>query len=240
MTRIPRNRYAPADRRSADGEVLQPSPDESQRLVQSVARRDGLGMVAVPVEQPLLVAAELEEVVLLGYSFDRPAMDRAVPVDQVVHGVVALARHAVEALIGAQFDVTGVVAGLQQLSDAPVVTRFGRPDEVVVGDVELPPRGAELACDCRGEGFRWLSGRFGRSLDLQTVFVSAREEVHVLAEQAVPAGERVADDRRVGVADVRRGVYVIDRRRHIEAAHEPRVPGVFQLGSVVSSQIARR
>ena len=60
----------------------------------------------------------------------------------------------------------------------------------------------------------------GGLLDLEPVLVGAGQELDVVAEQAVPAGQRVADDRRVGVAEVRFGVDVVDRRRDVEPAHD--------------------
>jgi hypothetical protein len=53
--------------------------------------------------------------------------------------------------------------------------------------------------------------------DLQAVLVGAREKVGLIADQPVPAGDGVGDDRRVRVPDVGRVVDVVDRRRDIEA-----------------------
>ena len=118
-----------------------------------VAPRLGLhrvGVRGVPLEQAVCVAAELEEVVLLLHVLDGRAVDRAVAVDQLVLGVVRLARDAVQALVGAELDVAGVVAGLQQRLDAAVVARLGRADEVVVGDVEqLATRRGSARRSCR-------------------------------------------------------------------------------------------
>ena len=50
------------------------------------------------------------------------------------------------------------------------------------------------------------------------MLVGAGEEEDVVAEQAVPAGERVGDDRRVGVPDVGHVVDVVDRRRDVVAS----------------------
>ena len=60
------------------------------------------------------------------------------------------------------------------------------------------------------------AGLLGRLGDLQAVLVGAGEEVGVVAEQAVPAGQRVGDHRGVGVPDVGRVVHVVDRRRDVE------------------------
>ena len=66
-------------------------------------------MRGVVLEQRRLVARQLEEVVLLGDVFDGPEMDRAMTADQLIFGVVRLAGHAVDALVGAELDVTLVV-----------------------------------------------------------------------------------------------------------------------------------
>ena len=119
---------------------LRMNPSTSLRRVLGLHR---LGMLGVVREQPVLVARQLEEVVLLGDVLDRPAVDRAVAVDELVLGVVRLARDAVEAFVGAELDVARVVDRLQELLHRLVVARLGRADEVVVGDVERVPRVAE-------------------------------------------------------------------------------------------------
>src|SRR3954465_6257741 len=113
-------------------------------------------------------------------------------VDELALGVVRLRVHAVEAFVRAELDVAGVVARLQQLFDAGVVTGFGGTDEVVVSNTEPPPRGAELFGDAVGVREGRQSFRFGGALDLQPVFVCAGEEVDVITEETVPARERVA------------------------------------------------
>jgi hypothetical protein len=93
-----------------------------------------------------------------------------------------------------------------------------RTDEVVVGDAEAVPRLAEAG----GVAVGLFLGRDARFLgglgDLQAVFVGACEEVGVVTEQAMPAGDGVSDDGRIGVADVRGVVDVVDRRGDVEAA----------------------
>ena len=140
---VPGQRDAPGDRRATDREVLQAAPDEAEGLVALGLGPYEVGVLFVPVEQRLLVLREPEEVVLLADQLDRSAVDGAVAVDQLALGVVGLARDAVEAFVGAEVDVAGVVAGLQQLVHGPVVAGLGRADEVVVGDVEQLPGVAE-------------------------------------------------------------------------------------------------
>src|SRR5215213_4965029 len=56
-----------------------------------------------------------------------------------------------------------------------------------------------------------------RPLDLLAVLVRSREEEHLVTEQPMPARDRVGHQRRVRVAEVRRGIDVVDRRRDVEA-----------------------
>ena len=160
-------------------------------------------MLVVPLQQAVLEAAQLEEVVLLLDRLDRALVDRAqVAGQQVVVGVVELTRHAVLAAVETELDVAGVVAGLQQLLDGDAVALLGRADEVVVGDVQPLPRLDEGGGDRIGELLRRQVRVGGRVLDLEAVLVRAREEEHVVAGEAVPAGEGVRDDRRVRVRQV--------------------------------------
>ena len=85
---------------------------------------------------------------------------------------------------------------------------------------ELLPRLLIQRGDRVGELLRRQPGGLGGLLNLLAVLVGAGEEVHVVAEQAMPAGERVADDRRVGVAEVRLGVDVVDRGGEVVVAHD--------------------
>jgi hypothetical protein len=91
MRRVPGQRDAPRDRRAADREVVESTTDEPQRLVALALGTHEAGMRRVPVEQRLLEARQLEEVVLFLHRFDRTEVDRAQPVDQVAGRVVRLA-----------------------------------------------------------------------------------------------------------------------------------------------------
>ncbi len=73
-----------------------------------------------------------------------------------------------------------------------------------------------MAGDLVGELLGRDAGGCGGALDLLAVLVGAGEEKRVDAQHALAAGDGVADDRRVGVADVRTRVDVVDRRRDVE------------------------
>ena len=226
---VPRQRNAPVDARAADREVAQAGADQAERLVAAELGHDGAGVGGVPVEQAVAVAREPEEVVLLLELVDGQLVDRAqVAGEQLVVGVVRLAAHAVLAAVVVELDVAGVVAALQQLLTAVrwrgSVVRMKSSLAMSSDSHAAANRGAmpsANSCGANPGGVRGL-------LDLEAVLVGAGEELDLLAEQAVPAGHGVADDRRVGVPDVRLVVDVVDRRRRVEPGHGPARYGLPQ------------
>ena len=97
-----------------------------------------------------------------------------------------------------------------------MVAGLGGADEVVVADVEQLPGLAEAGAGAVGLLLGGDAVGLGRALHLEAVLVGAGEEEDVVAEQAVPAGEGVGGDRRVGVPDVGHVVHVVDRGGHVE------------------------
>ena len=113
----------------------------------------------------------------------------------LIRGDVLLVRHRVPAAVGIELDVARVVAGLQQLGDGRVVAGLGRADEPVVRDVEHAPRVAVALDGPVGPLLGGDAVGLGRLLDLEAVLVRAGQEEHVVASEAVPAGDGVGDER---------------------------------------------
>ncbi len=216
---VPWHRHAPRERGARDGDVAQTATDEAERLVALGDRPDEVGVGVVVLEQPLFERAQLEEVVLLGHLDHRPPVHRALAVDQLVLGVVVLARDAVEADVDAQLDEPVVVDPLQEFLDDLVVPGLGRADEVVVGDLERPPGLDEALRGAVRPRLGRHVRRLGRLDDLGPVLVGARHEPDVVARQAVPARQRVGVHRRIRRADVWRVVDVVDRGGQVVGRH---------------------
>src|SRR5262245_39302255 len=93
---------------------------------------------------------------------------------------------------------------------------LGRTDEVVVRNLEVAPGLAEPLDDA----VRMLLGTrnegTGELFDLFTMLVGAGEKARGLTAGTVVAREDVGDYRRVGVAEVRHVVDVIDGRRDVK------------------------
>ena len=173
-------------------------------------------MLGVPVEQAILESRQAEEVVLFLDIGGGLLVNRALAVDEFVFHEIRLARHAVLPAIHVGLDIARVVTRLQQLAHADFVALLGGANEVVVGDVESFPSLLEERGDGVGKGLWAHPSGIGRLLDLQAVFVGAGEQVHVVAEEAVPARDRIGNDRGVSVSEVRLGVDVINRCRCTE------------------------
>ncbi len=133
---VPGHGHAPRERRPCDRHVAQAASNETQGLVAFRNRAHEVGVAVVMVEQPLLEPAQLEEVIVLLHLHHGTAVHGALPVEELLLGVVILARDAVEARVGRQLDVPVVVNALQELLHHGVVAGLGRSDEVVVGDFE--------------------------------------------------------------------------------------------------------
>ncbi len=96
------------------------------------------------------------------------------------------------------------------------MARLGRPDEIIVRDLELFPEVPEADDDLVGELDGRQAARGGRFLHLLAVLVRPGQEEDVIARRPLEAGQGVGDDRCVGVADVGNVVDVIDRRRYVK------------------------
>ncbi len=208
--------HAPVEGGAADGEVVHAALHKAHDLVAADFRADELGVGLVVGDQLVAELAQLEEPVLLLDGLHGAAAVGAAAVDEVVFVEEGLAGGAVEALVGVLVEVAVVIEGLQELLDAGDVALLGGADEVVVGDVEVAPELLEL-----GElaVAPLLGGHavLGCGLrDLLAVLVEAGEEVHVLAVEAVEAGDGVCRDSGVGGSDVGLAVDVVDGGGDVE------------------------
>ena len=172
-------------------------------------------MRLVEIEQRLLPRRQGGKIARLldplhGRAGRRPA------IRQLVLGVERLVAHRIPAGIGAEIDLVARGELAPQRLHPDAVTRLGRADEVVVGDLHAPGEIAKPLRHLVGERLRRLAGGGCGLLHLLAVLVGAGEETDAPALQAREAGDRVARQRGVRVTDVRRVVDVVDRRRDVE------------------------
>ncbi len=92
---------------------------------------------------------------------------------------------------------------------------FRGADEVVMAEIHGIGQVAEVLRHAVCEGLRIDTGGLGGLLDFLAVFVGACKEFDVETIQPLEPGKHVAGQRRIGVADMRRVVDVVDRRGQI-------------------------
>jgi len=99
------------------------------------------------------------------------------------------------------------------------VSLFGGANEVADIDVQALPRIGEQRRDLVDKLLRRNAFGVGKLLNLQTVFVGARQQVHIIATKFVPSTNRISDNRRIGVPEVGFGVDIVNRCRRRELFH---------------------
>src|SRR5262245_29510430 len=142
--------------------------------------------------------------------------DLAPAVLDLAVGIERLAPGAVPALVGAEVDVAALLHAPEQALDSGAMPRLRGADEVVVRDEEAGVELEVVPDDLVGELDLADAPLRGAALHLLPVLVRPRQEPDVFAEKAVVPRDRVRDDGRIHVADVRAVVHVVDRRRDVE------------------------
>ncbi len=148
-----------------------------------------------------------------------PLMDRAQAVDEVLLLLERFARHAVPAFVHALVDVAGVPRPFEQRLHRAHVAALGRPDEVVEGNVQACPDGAELHLHpvAVRERVEIQLTRFAE--DVLRVLVIAHDEADIEPRQPLVAGDDVGGDLLVRGPEMRPVVDVVDGGREVEARH---------------------
>ena len=203
------NGNAPANGSARDAEIAEASFDEAKNFVAASFGLDEIGMLGVPIEKWLLERGELEIEIgfrdgfrwtaTIGTVFAGLYVDVGIVVDAVLPGVVT------------RVDETVVTALFEKPLHGVSVFQVGGADKLVALDTEFIPEAAPLGGHFRDEfGFR-NAGFFRGALDVDAVFIGAGGHDHVVSTHAFVAADGVTHDGRVGVADVRQTVRVVDR-----------------------------
>ncbi len=157
---------------------------------------------------------KLEEVVFFGDRFGgTAAIGTVVARLGIVH--IELVEDAILAGVAAFVDVAVVQAALEQPLHCFVVLRVGGADEGIVLKAQRVPLTPELGGDGVGELFRRLARGLRGALHLLAVLVRAGGEEHIVAQHPPEPLDGVGGERGVGVADVRRRIDVVKRRREV-------------------------
>src|SRR5699024_11200988 len=140
MLGIEGHRDAPGHAGAGDAGILQALFDEGNHLILAAGGLDEVGVVLIPLQQPVGVLAGLEEVGFLLGLVDRAAAVGAAAVLELGLGPETLAGLAVHAHVGALVDVGLVVQGGEDLLHALHMVIVGGADEAVIADVHGLPQ----------------------------------------------------------------------------------------------------
>src|SRR4030042_4535701 len=121
----------------------------------------------------------------------------------------------------AKVDVPGIVNFLQNELDDHLMGFFGGANEAVVGDVQLGPELPEKVADAVGVRLGIFPGGPGGLGHFVPVFIRAGQEKSLVPGQFIEAVEQIRHDGGIGMADMRLGVHVINRRGGINFGHFP-------------------
>ena len=173
------------------------------------------GVCLVELQQLALEGRELEEVVFFAHRLRDAAAVRARSSRR--HIDPGLVGDAVLARVRALVDEAAIAQGGEELLHAALVARLGGADEVVVGEAEASHSARNSPAMAVAKLLRRAAGQLGGALDLLPVFVGAGEEPGIDAERPLAPRDGVAHDGRVGVAQVRPRIHVVDGRGEVEA-----------------------
>ena len=121
------------------------------------------------------------------------------PIDQLPIGEKTFATDTIRALVFVVVDIALVVHLLQDASNDVGVSRFSRPKEVIVRDLQTLPRLSERCRDAIHVSLGFHTRVLGGLVDLLPVFVGAGQKKCVIPREAVKTNEEVRHHRRVGM-----------------------------------------
>jgi hypothetical protein len=96
------------------------------------------------------------------------------------------------------------------------VRRFRRSDKGIIGHIQALPERVKLRCQPVAIGLGLDARLGGGLLDFLTMFVKASKKKDVAPSKSPVPSEHICGDRRVGMADVRDVIDVINRRGDVK------------------------
>src|SRR5713101_4849690 len=219
MAGVERDWNTPGERGPTDRQIPQPRADERYDLVAALGRLNPLRMRLDIPEPPILVLGEAEQVCVLGRPLQLfPRVDAAGAVRALLRvRVKLLARRAVPTFVLPAIDVACLIQPLKQRGDYRLMARLGRPDEIVIRDVQKSPQLFELGGHPIAPLLRRHAVLPRHALDVHAVFIGARQKEDVVSRQTLEARGYVGGNRRIGVPDMRHVIHVVDRCRDVKA-----------------------
>jgi hypothetical protein len=209
--------YTPLDICARNRQIRKTLPHEGQCFVAPRLRLDEIGRL-VKLQESFCKRGKLEEEVLLRDSFGGPAAIRA-GVARLGVVNVQIVEDAILPGVRTLVDITILPAPIEEIIHHAGVFRVRGPLEVVDFEVQHLPLPSELGrydvAEFQGSLALSLRGAF----DVDAMLVATGGEHGLVTLHALKAFDEVGNDSRIGMADMRRGVDVIDRRGQVVFVH---------------------
>ena len=146
-------------------------------------------------------------------------MIRAQSIHKVLFRQKTLAPFAVIAAVLTKINIAFIIDLLQDLLDNFLMAFLGRTDKIIVGYLKTGPHTAKKPADGIGVLLRGLPSLFRCFGDFIPVLIRPRKKVCILPHGTMKTGHTVGHYGRVGMSQMRLGVYVINRCSNIERLH---------------------
>ena len=188
-------------------------------------RLDKVRVFLVVVHQPVRVLAHLKEVGLFFDQFhlmarwrlatDYVAVFVTVDLSQLTFRKVLLIIDGIPANVFTFVNVALVNKLLKNLLHGFFMIVIRGPNKLIIGDFQFFPQFFNAGCHLVNVGLGFHPQFFSLFFNLETMFVSPRQEENVIAIQTLKAGFSVTGNFGVGIADVQLARWIIDWCRNV-------------------------
>src|ERR1700687_1527252 len=171
-------------------------------------------MLGIQIEKRFLKRRELEKIILFGTGLGGTAAVWAGIAGSSVNNI-SIVENAVLSGVMPSIDKTVLAAKSKKPLHGVGMLQIGGADEFIALNAEFIPGGAPFGGHFCNE-FRFRDSGLARgAFDIHTMLVGACGHHHVVTHHALVATNRVAHDSRVGVADMRQAIGIVNRRGQI-------------------------
>ena len=214
MFLISRYWNSPTKGGAADTQILEAPLDEAHNLIHPGGGDDKVGVGVIEVQKLFLKSREFKEIALLGHE-----LCRASTVGTICHtlGGVGFTVDAIVSTIFAQVDEIVLFDPFEHLRYGVTMSLFCGTDELIETEAQflpdLPKRGRVGV----GEFSRRQTLLAGSPFNFEPMFIRTGQRADLQTTHPLVTGNRISDDRRIGVPHMRNAVDVIERSSQIKS-----------------------
>ena len=116
-------------------QIAQRLAQKSEDLVAPLFRSNKIGMCLDILNEPVLVFAHPEKVILLRNLHRRPPAIRTIPINQILLRPESLIRNTIPPLVIIRINLARIVNALQNLGYNALVPRFGSANKIIMRNI---------------------------------------------------------------------------------------------------------